>query len=92
MSARTKEIVCISSKHIHYDIPRRYIRFYLDDRYNLDTTEGMLDMFMEDTVKGALYQVVLCVCVRAPIIVVIMYPVFTDHGRLHCHYLLCPVV
>lgn len=91
VSARTKEIVCISSKRVHYDIPRRYIRFYLDDRYNLDTTEGMLDMFMEDTVKVPCIKL-CCVCVRAPIIFVIMYPVFTDHGRLHCHYLLCLVV
>ena len=43
-------------------------------------------MFMEDTLKGALYQVVLCMEG------VIIYPVFTDHGRLHCHYLLCLVV
>jgi len=32
----------------------------LVDKYNLDSTEGMLDMFIEDTLKGALYQVVLC--------------------------------
>ena len=49
-------------------------------------------MFMEDNLKGALYQVVLCMYGRAPIIVVIIYPVFTDHGRLYCHYLLCLVV
>ena len=65
---------------------------YLDDKYYLDTTEGMLDKYVYIRYSERCLVSSCVVYGRAPVIVVIIYPVFTDHGRLHCHYLLCLVV
>lgn len=92
VSARTKQIVLFPVNIIYYDIPRRYIKVYLDYRYNLDTKEGMLDRYVYGRYCERCLVSSCVVYRRAPITVVIMYPVFTDHGRLHCHYLLCLVV
>jgi len=53
----------------------------LVDKYNLDTTEGMLDRYVYGRYSERCLVSSCVVYGRAPIIVVIIYPVFTDHGR-----------